>query len=128
MLFNAEIITAIIAFGSLFIGYVQGGIWNKHNLQSVWKRNQYWWPATKTEHRRTHWWYLGLYMPKYIERFPFSSTFLIFVTEPKGRVILLQNKMFDLIIASVLANNFGGAILLVTAMSALRWIGWSVNK
>lgn len=28
-----------------------------------------------------HWWYFGLYRPKYQERFPFSSTGLVFLTD-----------------------------------------------
>jgi hypothetical protein len=28
-----------------------------------------------------HWWYLGLYRPRFPERFPFSSTMLVFLTD-----------------------------------------------
>jgi hypothetical protein len=28
-----------------------------------------------------HWWYLGLYTPRFPERFPFSSTILVFLTD-----------------------------------------------
>lgn len=31
--------------------------------------------------KRHHWWYLGLHTPKYVERFPFSSTLLVFLTD-----------------------------------------------
>jgi len=30
---------------------------------------------------RKHWWYFGLHKPKYNERFPFSSTSLVFLTD-----------------------------------------------
>jgi len=28
-----------------------------------------------------HWWYFGLYKPKFPERFPFSTTALVFLTD-----------------------------------------------
>jgi hypothetical protein len=30
---------------------------------------------------KNHWWYFGLYKPKYAENFPFSSTALVFTTD-----------------------------------------------
>jgi hypothetical protein len=35
---------------------------------------------TKTGNPK-HWWYLGLYKPRFPERFPFSSTILVFLTD-----------------------------------------------
>lgn len=31
--------------------------------------------------KKDHWWYFGLYTPNYAERFPFSSTALVFLTD-----------------------------------------------
>ena len=34
-----------------------------------------------TKPNAKHWWYLGLHKPRYRERFPFSSTALVFLTD-----------------------------------------------
>lgn len=37
--------------------------------------------ALAPSHKGDHWWYLGIIKPKYKERFPFSSTILVFTTD-----------------------------------------------
>jgi hypothetical protein len=50
---------------------------------SEWK-NKYqldkWYNPVSVE-SKNHWWYFGLYKPSYAEKFPFSSTSLVFLTD-----------------------------------------------
>lgn len=34
-----------------------------------------------TKNRRHHWWYFGLFRPVYVERFPFSTTWLVWLSD-----------------------------------------------
>jgi len=38
-------------------------------------------PVSKSASRKHHWWYLRMHTPKYVERFAYSSTFLVFLTD-----------------------------------------------
>ena len=53
-----------------------------------WSKSDSWKSKWKTTHTRLvtatkgdNWWYLGIIKPRYKERFPFSSTILVFVTD-----------------------------------------------
>ena len=46
------------------------------NIKDSWK-NQWKWPLKPYN----SWYYFGLYTPKYTENFPYSSTFLVFITD-----------------------------------------------
>jgi hypothetical protein len=39
-----------------------------------------WYNPVNTQ-SKNHWWYFGLYQPTYAEKFPFSSTALVFLTD-----------------------------------------------
>lgn len=43
-----------------------------------------------------HWWYFGLYTPRFPERFPFSTTMLVFITDSWHRNQLLMLRCFYL--------------------------------
>lgn len=39
------------------------------------------WDRPLFTHKKNHWWYFGLYKPRYAEKFPFSTTALVFLTD-----------------------------------------------
>ena len=53
-----------------------------------------------------HWWYLGLYTPKFPEKFPFSSTIFVFVTDKWHFSQFIMLRSFYTAIAMFLTNNF----------------------
>ena len=55
-------------------------------------------PIPNTFGWRKHWWYLNLYKPAYVERFPFSSTMLVSLTD--GWHLLKEIKI-ELIIGAI---------------------------
>jgi hypothetical protein len=52
-----------------------------------------------------HWWYFGLYKPKFPERFPFSATALVFLTDKWHLNQFLMLKCFQGAIAFLIAGN-----------------------
>jgi len=56
-----------------------------HQLDSEsWKNKWNWNTISNTGFGYTklyHWWYFGLFKPKYQEKFPYSSTILVFITD-----------------------------------------------
>jgi len=46
-------------------------------INNIEKKQKWYYFGTKYH----HWWYLGFFKPKYIERFPYSSTILVFLTD-----------------------------------------------
>ena len=59
-----------------------------------------------------HWWYLGLYKPKYSEKFPFSSTALVFLTDRWHRWQFYMLRCFYLAIALPISANILTLLLL----------------
>lgn len=59
-----------------------------------------------------HWWYLGLYKPKYPERFPFSTTALVFLTDKWHLSQFLMLRCFYLAIALLISANVFTALIL----------------
>ena len=53
-----------------------------------------------------HWWYFGLYKPKYPEKFPFSSTILVFITDRWHLSQFIMLRSFYTAIATSLTDNF----------------------
>jgi hypothetical protein len=53
-----------------------------------------------------HWWYFNLYTPKYPERFPFSSTALVFLTDRWHYNQFLMLRCFYLSIAFMMPFSF----------------------
>lgn len=52
-----------------------------------------------------HWWYFGLYKPKFQEKFPFSSTILVFITDRWHWWQFAMLRYFYLAIAHGLSDN-----------------------
>lgn len=59
-----------------------------------------------------HWWYFGLYKPKYSEKFPFSSTALVFLTDRWHRWQFYMLRCFYLTIALPISANIITLLLL----------------
>ena len=55
---------------------------------------------------KSHWWYFGLYKPKYQERFPFSTTLFRFLTDRWYWWQFAMLRYFYLAIAHGVADNF----------------------
>ena len=53
---------------------------------------------------KNHWWYFGLYTPKYSEKFPFSTTALVFLTD-KWHLMQMIMLRFIYIAISVLITK-----------------------
>ena len=53
-----------------------------------------------------HWWYFGLYKPKFPEKFPFSSTALVFITDRWHLSQFIMLRSFYTAIATSLTDNF----------------------
>jgi len=52
-----------------------------------------------------HWWYLGLYTPKFPEKFPFSTTILVFLTDKWHRTQFYMLRSFYLALAIGISGN-----------------------
>jgi hypothetical protein len=63
-----------------------------------------------------HWWYFGLYKPKFPERFPFSATALVFLTDKWHFNQFLMLKCFQGAIAFLIAGNIFTWFLLTFAI------------
>jgi len=78
---------------------VKGNDWpNKYNMTK---------PSTTK-----HWWYLGLYKPKYPEKFPFSTTVLVFLTDKWHRWQFFMLRCFYLAIATSITGNLFTLLIL----------------
>lgn len=52
-----------------------------------------------------HWWYFGLYKPKYPEKFPFSTTVLVFLTDRWHRWQFFMLRCFYLAVTLFISAN-----------------------
>jgi hypothetical protein len=59
-----------------------------------------------------HWWYLGLYKPRFPEKFPFSTTILVCLTDQWHLVQFVMLRAFYLAIALHMWPTVYGLILL----------------
>ncbi len=66
-----------------------------------------------TSTNKKHWWYLGLHKPKYSEKFPFSSTALVFITDRWHLSQFIMLRCFYLGIASSITTAISCILLLV---------------
>lgn len=63
--------------------------------------------------KKYHWWYFGLYSPsQHLERFPFSSTILVSLTDKWHRAQLIMLRFVYLAVAVALTQNLFFIILL----------------
>jgi hypothetical protein len=78
---------------------VKGNDWpNKYNMTK---------PSTTK-----HWWYLGLYKPKFPEKFPFSTTALVFLTDRWHRWQFFMLRCFYLAISTAITSNIVTLLIL----------------
>jgi hypothetical protein len=59
-----------------------------------------------------HWWYLGLYKPRFAERFPFSTTILVAFTDRWHLAQLIMLRFFYLAVAIGVSNSIWWELLL----------------
>lgn len=52
-----------------------------------------------------HWWYFGLYTPKFPEKFPFSTTALVFLTDKWHRTQFYMLKSFYFALSIAISND-----------------------
>lgn len=101
----------IIAFLLLIAGHFKGrldAIADELVKQADWP-NKY--DFTKPGYTK-HWWYLGLYKPKFPERFPFSTTVLVAFTDRWHMNQLLMLRCFYLALAIALPVGIWTTLLI----------------
>ena len=77
--------------------------WNKEeSWKRKWKIRKYGASAVRISVKKP-WYYLGLYKPKYIERFPYSSTIFVFLTDGWH---LMQFIQFKLLFTALMYHTF----------------------
>lgn len=59
-----------------------------------------------------HWWYLGLYKPTYPEKFPFSTTALVFLTDRWHRWQFFMLRCFYLAVTMFISANLLTVLIL----------------
>lgn len=75
-------------------------------------KNNEWRNKYDFEKNKNHWWYFGLYEPKYSEKFPFSTTMLVSLTDKWHKAQLIMLRFMYLAIAVGLTQNLFMIILL----------------
>ena len=60
-----------------------------------------------------HWWYLGLYKPTFPEKFPFSATALVFLTDRWHRFQFIMLHSFYLALALLWSSQLSVILVLV---------------
>lgn len=109
-------ITTLIVLGFFSIGGICNAIMDVLQFRyekSIFKRWPSWDPKVSWENKwkmkrildsayfspeiatKKPWYYLGAYKPKYVERFPFSSTALVFLTDPWHFFKWMMNTCFE---------------------------------
>jgi hypothetical protein len=61
----------------------------------------------------SHWWYLGFHKPEYPEKFPFSSTALVFLTDRWHLSQFIMLRCFYAAIAISITGSFFWALVLI---------------
>lgn len=62
--------------------------------------------------KKNHWWYFGLYKPKYSEKFPLSSTVLVFLTDKWHRAQFFMLRFIYLSLAILISHSIMGILLM----------------
>jgi hypothetical protein len=78
-----------------------------------------------------HWWYFGLVTPRFPEKFPFSSTALVFLTDAWHKYQFLTLHCFYLAIAIGITKNIWVILLLsfiIFPLSVGAFFEYSYNK
>ena len=78
-----DIVSLVVMFISgVFMGFMDLNAHGKLGSKpdDTW-RNKYKHPIKETKSRGQHWWYFGIYKPSFVEKFPFSSTLLVWMSD-----------------------------------------------
>lgn len=75
----------------------------------------------------SHWWYLGLIKTAYMERFPFSSTALVFLTDAWHFFNWMQYRCFHLaIVASIGVESIKQWIVILALMAVCQGVVFQI--
>jgi hypothetical protein len=102
------------AYEILFVGFNQSIFSNFKsdfwNPMKSWKNK---WAIPYPQHMMPYWWYFGFY-PRYKERFPYSSTLFVWLTDAWHlfKALMLACIMLAIVSYSVVINPFVDFILL----------------
>jgi hypothetical protein len=105
---------AIIFFCLIGAGYAKGRmdfLADTGEKGKEWK-NKYKLINGKLQPPNNHWWYFGLYEPNYQEKFPFSSTSLVFLTDRWHWWQFAMLKYFYFAVSFSITNNLWYQFLL----------------
>jgi hypothetical protein len=110
-------------------------IWkNKWRIVKKQKRNGYkgdtdflYYFPIKCHSYKVHWWYLWMYKPEYIEKFPFSSTVLVFLTDKWHLYNFFQYRFTHLAIVQGLPISIFNKIGLYFTIWILQGIIFELN-
>jgi hypothetical protein len=100
------IIVILLILAGLFKGHMDA-LADEEIKKNDWPNKYNFTKPTNTK----HWWYLGLYKPKYPEKFPFSTTVLVFLTDRWHRSQFFMLRCFYLAIALPLSANLITALV-----------------
>ena len=105
-----------------------------HQLDSEsWKRKWNWNTISNTGFsyiKLYHWWYFGLFKPKYQEKFPYSSTILVFLTDEWHLKKWLMFLCIEMAIALPVIDAYNlplwSVLICVIALKAFRGLGFTL--
>jgi hypothetical protein len=61
---------------------------------------------------KKHWWYFGLYTPKFPEKFPFSTTMLVFLTDRWHEAQFFMLRSFYVAVSLAVTSSFWWGLIL----------------
>jgi len=84
--------------------------------------------TANTNNNYYHWYYLGLYEPKYVERFPFSSTILVSMTDDGHMFQFFMYRAIDLALTAPLFYLWGWwSLIALAAIPSIRGLVFEAN-
>jgi len=110
MLINAFIFLLLAGITKGFLDYYADSGVKEKEWRNKYKISEHG-DLIKTEDIK-HWWYLGLYKPRYAERFPFSTTILVAFTDRWHLAQLIMLRFFYLAVAIGVSNSIWWELLL----------------
>lgn len=99
------------------------------------KYNFGWWTSKykiplKVPKKGSHWWYFKLYKPFYNERFPFSTSILVFLTDGVHLYKWIKYSIMEIYCSFLICNyfniNYLYIILCFIMLKVLRGIGFNI--
>jgi len=92
-----------------------------HNQSDTAWRNKWAWEQKS----KRHWWYFGLYTPKYTEKFAYSSTLLVFLTDKWHWANFWQYRCVD----AAIAVHFEGwqGVWAMLILPVMRGLGFTLS-